>query len=79
MDTNTTKLTDEQRVCNLASERLGAEAKPESTLRELGADSLDLVELALDLEDEFNVEISDDDLAKVTRISDFLPLVSTGD
>ncbi len=79
MDTNITKLTDEQRVCKIVADHLGvADAKPESTLNELGADSLDLIEITMSLEDDFGIEIPDEDLEKVTTVSDFVSLVARG-
>lgn len=52
------------RVRKIIAEQLcvtDADVKPESTLEDLGADSLDIVELILALEDEFLIEISDGD------------------
>lgn len=52
-----------QKVKDLVAEHLGIEPdgiKPESTLEELGADSLDIVELTMVIEEYFNIEISDD-------------------
>jgi acyl carrier protein len=39
-----------------------------STLQDLGADSLDLVEIVMALEDEFSIEISDEDAEKLENI-----------
>lgn len=42
---------------------------------DLRSDSLDLVEVAMAIEEEFNIEISDDDLAYVDTIGDAVALV----
>jgi acyl carrier protein len=39
---------------------------------ELGADSLDLVELAMAFEEEFNVEISDEEFGKLKTVGDVI-------
>ena len=47
------------------------EVKPESSfIEDLGADSLDIVELVMALEEEFNIEISDEDAEKIRTVKD---------
>lgn len=47
------------------------EVTPETTLRdELGADSLDLVDLAMSIEDEFEIEVPDSALEKFNTVED---------
>lgn len=41
-----------------------------SFIDDLGADSLDLVELVMAMEDHFNIEISDEELMKIRTIQD---------
>ena len=54
----------------------GEQIKEESLLNEdLGIDSLDAVELSLDLETEFNVEISDEELASLKTVKDIVTLI----
>jgi len=64
----------EQRVKKIVAEQLGvneAEIKNESSfVDDLGADSLDTVELVMALEEEFNVEISDEDAEKIRTVKD---------
>lgn len=64
--------TIEDRVKNIITEQLGcvnADLKPETKLvDDLGADSLDEVELVMALEDEFEFEIPDDDAERVKTV-----------
>lgn len=63
-----------ERVTKVIVDRLGvdeSEVKIEASFREdLGADSLDVVELVMELEDEFDMEISDDDAEKIATVGD---------
>lgn len=64
----------EERVRDIIVELLGADpAKvvPEARFREdLDADSLDLVELIMKIEEEFGGEISDDEAQKITTVGE---------
>ncbi len=64
----------EEKVKELVSEQLGVsidEVKPESSFVEsLGADSLDLTELIMAMEEEFDIEIEDDDAQKIVTVQD---------
>jgi len=46
-----------------------------SFTKDLGADSLDLTELIMDMEDEFGIKISDEDAEKIRTVSDALNYV----
>jgi acyl carrier protein len=62
----------EQRVRKIVAEQLGvneADIKNESSfVDDLGADSLDTVELVMALEEEFETEIPDDEAEKITTV-----------
>ena len=64
----------EQRVRKIVAEQLGvneAEIKNESSfVDDLGADSLDTVELVMAFEEEFGIEIPDEDAEKITRVKE---------
>jgi len=52
------------------------DVKPESKfVDDLGADSLDLVELIMSLEDKFQIEISDADAEKILTVQDALDYI----
>ncbi|MDX1454022.1 MAG: acyl carrier protein [Gammaproteobacteria bacterium] len=62
----------EERVKKIVIEQLGVkeeEVKPEASfVDDLGADSLDTVELVMALEEEFECEIPDEDAEKITTV-----------
>lgn len=63
-----------EKVRDILSEQLGInpeEIKMESSfVDDLGADSLDIVELIMALETEFDLEIADEDAEKVSTVGD---------
>lgn len=63
-----------QKIIEITAETLGAEAESitenTSFTEDLHADSLDLFELAMALEEEFSVEIPSEDLEKITTVAD---------
>ena len=64
----------QERVQEIIVEQLGVsseEVTPEASfIDDLGADSLDIVELVMAMEEEFDVEIPDDDAEKIQTIQD---------
>ena len=68
-----------ERVIELTAETLGAEAasitETASFTEDLHADSLDLFELAMALEEEFSVEIPSEDLEKITTVGDVIAYI----
>ena len=70
----------EVRVKKIIAEQLGvneAEIKTESSfVDDLGADSLDTVELVMALEEEFETEIPDEDAEKITTVSQAISYIS---
>ncbi|AQR63980.1 acyl carrier protein [Aquaspirillum sp. LM1] len=70
----------EARVKKIVAEQLGvneAEVKNESSfVDDLGADSLDTVELVMALEEEFGCEIPDEDAEKITTVQQAIDYVT---
>jgi acyl carrier protein len=64
----------EQRVKEIIVEQLGVEENQVNPgakfVDDLGADSLDTVELVMALEEEFSLEIPDEDAEKITSVGD---------
>ena len=70
-----------ERVKKIVAEQLGvneADIKNESSfVDDLGADSLDTVELVMALEEEFGCEIPDEEAEKITTVQQAIDYVST--
>lgn len=70
----------EQRVRKIVAEQLGAneaDIKNDSSfVDDLGADSLDTVELVMALEEEFECEIPDEEAEKITSVQQAIDYVS---
>ena len=71
----------EQRVKKIVAEQLGvneADVKNESSfVNDLGADSLDTVELVMAFEEEFGIEIPDEDAEKITRVKEAVEYIES--
>jgi acyl carrier protein len=71
----------EARVKEIIVEQLGVnenEVTPEAKfVDDLGADSLDLVELVMALEEEYNIEISDEDAEKILTVGDAIEYIKS--
>ncbi len=69
------------RVKKIVVEHLGVEAdkvtEAASFIDDLGADSLDIVELVMAFEEEFNVEIPDDAAEKISTVKDAIDFIDS--
>lgn len=66
----------ETRVINIINEELGVEAKSEDTFDDLYADSLDLVEIIIECEEEFGYPIRDDKAQNLKTVGDLVNLIT---
>ena len=68
-----------EKIRDMFVEKLGVSAdsiKPESEIiKDLGADSLDLVEMLLSLEETFGVELSDEETESTVTVQDIVNLI----
>ncbi len=69
----------EQRVIDIVAEQLGVEkdkiTRETHFVNDLGADSLDTVELVMELEEEFNVTIPEDASEKIQRVGEAIDFI----
>ena len=70
----------EQRVIKMVAEQLGVKEDDVQTtssfVEDLGADSLDTVELIMALEEEFDAEIPDEDAEKIATVNDAISYIT---
>ena len=66
--------TVEERVINIICEQMGVPREKVTSdthfINDLGADSLDTVELVMEFEDEFDINIPDDEAEKIASVGD---------
>lgn len=69
----------EERVVNIVSESLGVDKEKISRdthfVNDLGADSLDTVELVMELEEEFDISIPEDAAEKIQRVGEAIDYI----
>ena len=65
-----------ERIVNLISDKLGVdnfEVKDEqSIINDLGADSLDMVEIIMGIEEEFGIKVKDEDINEIKTVGDLV-------
>ena len=69
----------EEKVKEIIVDQLGVDDKQVTTdasfIDDLGADSLDTVELVMALEEEFDIEIPDEEAEKITKVQDAIDYI----
>lgn len=66
----------EEKVINIVNEILGVEASVEDTFDDLYADSLDLIDIIIECEQEFGYPITDDKAQNLKTIQDLVNLIT---
>jgi acyl carrier protein len=70
---------NQERIKSIIVEQLGVsleEVTPQASfIEDLGADSLDIVELIMGLEEEFDIEIPDEDAEKIQTVDDVIKYI----
>lgn len=69
-----------EKVCKLISQRFelsDVKLTEDTTLEEIGADSIDLVDLVSELEEEFGVSVPDEEFENIKTISDISNLIES--
>ena len=73
--------TIEQRVIEIVSEQLGVDKEKITTdtsfVNDLGADSLDTVELVMELEEEFDISIPDEAAEKIQKVGEAVAFIES--
>lgn len=69
----------EEKVINIVSEKLNVDSKKvvstASFVNDLGADSLDIVEIVMEVEKEFNINIPDEESTKLITVGDAIKYI----
>lgn len=70
----------EKKIISLIAEKLGKSAdqitRDSRLIEDLGADSLDVVELIMAFEDEFNISLPDEDVANMKTIGNIVDYIN---
>ncbi len=72
-------MSDFDKLKRILSEQLGVDEEiitEQTTIEDLGADSLDLVEAVMNIEEEFGINIDDDEIEGLKTVKDFLDYIS---
>lgn len=68
------------KIREIISDKLGIkedEITMESTFEDLGADSLDIVEFIMAIEDEYDIQVADEEVEKVETVGDVVEYIET--
>lgn len=69
-----------EKIRAIMADKLGVaetEIKMETTFEDLGADSLDIVELIMAIEEEYDIQVSDEEAEKAKSVGDVVNYINT--
>ncbi|MBR1676082.1 MAG: acyl carrier protein [Clostridia bacterium] len=70
-----------EKVASLLSEQLGvdkAEITPDSdVVKDLGADSLDIVQMLMELEDQFGITVPEEEATEIKTVADIVKIIDS--
>lgn len=69
-----------ERIINIISDRFDIDKKSinaDTSFDEINADSIDLVDLVMEIEDDFSIEIKDEDFETIKTIGDLVDLIDS--
>ena len=70
-----------EKVASLLSEQLGvdkAEITPDSdVVKDLGADSLDVVQMLMELEDQFGITVPEEEATEIKTVADIIKIIDS--
>ena len=73
------KILDKNKILELIANQLNKSVdeltEDKEFVKDLGADSLDIVEMFMSLEDEYNITVSDEEAVKIKTIGDVIKLI----
>lgn len=73
-------MADVEKIRELIAKQLGVDVsevtEEKNLVDDLGADSLDMVDLIMAFEDEFGIKVDDSDLSKIKTVKDVIDLLS---
>ncbi|MGL5204688.1 MAG: acyl carrier protein [Metamycoplasmataceae bacterium] len=62
-------------ILNIIKQRTNKKISPSTNIKELGIDSLDLVEMVMEIEQELDIKISDEELTNIKTIDDLIKII----
>jgi acyl carrier protein len=65
----------EKQICDIVSDSVGHEVKRSDNLKSIGADSLNLTEIMIDVEEKFELTISDSEFTELKTIDDIITFI----
>ncbi|MGL5205812.1 MAG: acyl carrier protein [Metamycoplasmataceae bacterium] len=68
-------MINQEIILNIIKRRTNKKISPSTDIKELGLDSLDLVEVVMEIEQELDIKIPDDELTNIKTIDDLIKII----